>query len=49
MSELIMSRSFSALARWVRTRIPSELTFSVVACSAAAGSKTLEICNGTAS
>ena len=49
MSELIISRSFSSLARWVRTRIPSEQTFSVVVRSAVAGSKTLEICNGTAS
>ena len=36
MSELIMSRSFNSLARWVRTRIPSEQTFSVVVRSAAA-------------
>ena len=49
MSELIMSRPFSSLARWVRTRIPSEQTFSVVVRSAAVGSKMLEICNGTAS
>lgn len=49
MIELIMSRSFSSLARWVTTRIPSEQTFSVVVRSAVAGSKTLDICNGTAS
>ena len=48
MSELIMIRSFSSLALWVRTRIPSEQTFSVVVRSDAAGSKMLEICNGTA-
>jgi len=49
MSELIISRSFSSLALWVRTRIPREQTFSVVVRSAAAGSKMLEICNGTVS
>ena len=48
MSELIMIRSFSSLALWVRTRIPSEQTFSVVVRSGTAGSKMLEICNGTA-
>jgi hypothetical protein len=49
MSEFIISRSFSALARWVNTRIPTEQTFSVVVRSAVAGSKTLEICNWSTS
>jgi len=37
MSERIISRSFKSLARWVRMRIPSEQTFSVVVRSVAAG------------
>jgi hypothetical protein len=49
MSELITSRSFKSLARWVKMRIPSEQTFSVVVRSVAAGSRRLEICTGTAS
>jgi hypothetical protein len=49
MSELTISRSFRSLARPVTTRIPSEQTFWLVVRSEVAGSKTLEICNGTAS
>jgi hypothetical protein len=49
MRELIISCSFKSLARCVKMRIPSEQTFSVVVRSVAAGPKTLEICNGTAS
>jgi len=49
MSELTINRSLSCLARSETTRIPSEHTFCEVVRSEVAGSKTLEICKGTAS
>jgi hypothetical protein len=48
MRELIINRSSEALNLWLRIRIPSEQTFSVVVRSVAAGSWRLETCTGTA-
>ena len=44
-----MSRSFISFARWVKTRNPSEQTFSVVVRSDAAGSRGLDISTAIAS